>query len=94
MTELLSNVSEPETLASFTRLRSIRDLILPELNDYYTYHGSLTTPPCSEVVTWVDFKKSIPLSHAQVNCFLNICDNYFISIKIYMFILNIKKFSM
>lgn len=67
MTELLSNVSEPETFATFSRLHSIKDLILPELNEYYTYHGSLTTPPCSEIVTWVDFKQSIPLSHAQVS---------------------------
>lgn len=65
---LLANVSEPETSASFQRMKSIGDLILPELDQYYTYHGSLTTPPCSEVVTWIDFKQSIPLSHAQVIC--------------------------
>lgn len=67
ITDLLANVSEPETSASFQRMKSIGDLILPELDQYYTYHGSLTTPPCSEVVTWIDFKQSIPLSHAQVN---------------------------
>lgn len=49
-------------------MKSVRDLILADthLTEYYTYHGSLTTPPCSEVVTWIDFKQSIPLSHAQV----------------------------
>lgn len=54
--------------ASFERMKSVRDLILDDtqLTEYYTYHGSLTTPPCSEVVTWIDFKRSIPLSHAQV----------------------------
>lgn len=66
MTELLSNVSQPETSIPFMRLNSIKDLILSDLNEYYTYHGSLTTPPCSEVVTWIDFKQPIPLSHAQV----------------------------
>lgn len=66
ITELLANVSEPETSAPFIRLNSIKDLILSNLNEYYTYHGSLTTPPCSEVVEWIDFKQSIPLSHAQV----------------------------
>lgn len=66
ITSLLANVSEPETSVSFQRMKSIGDLILPELDKYYTYHGSLTTPPCSEVVTWIDFKQSIPLSHAQV----------------------------
>ncbi|XP_055312343.1 carbonic anhydrase 1-like [Sitodiplosis mosellana] len=75
ITELLSNVSEPETSAPFTRLNSIQDLILSDLDEYYTYHGSLTTPPCSEVVTWIDFKQSIPLSHAQIELFRTIQDN-------------------
>lgn len=66
ITELLANVSEPETSAQFQRMKSIGNLLLPKLDQYYTYHGSLTTPPCSEVVTWIDFKQSIPLSHAQV----------------------------
>lgn len=66
VTELLPNVSEPETSTTLTRLNTLQDFILPDLNEYYTYHGSLTTPPCSEVVTWIDFKQSIPLSHAQV----------------------------
>lgn len=66
ITELLPTVTEPDSSATFTRLKSIRELILPDLDEYYTYHGSLTTPPCSEVVTWIDFKQSIPLSHSQV----------------------------
>ncbi|XP_031630806.1 carbonic anhydrase 7-like [Contarinia nasturtii] len=75
ITELLPNVSEPETSTTFTRLKSLKDLILNDLNEYYTYHGSLTTPPCSEVVTWIDFKRSIPLSHAQIEVFRTIQDN-------------------
>lgn len=34
---------------------------------YWTYHGSLTTPPCSECVTWVMFKRPIEVSENQVN---------------------------
>lgn len=71
ITELLSNVSEPQTSIFFKRLNSIKELALTDFNEYYTYHGSLTTPPCSEVVTWIDFKKSIPLSHAQVHINFN-----------------------
>lgn len=50
----------------FQRMKSIGDLLLPKLDEYFTYHGSLTTPPCSEVVTWIDFKQPISLSHSQV----------------------------
>lgn len=66
LTEVLPEVSQPNTSAQLTRVNSITDFILPNLDEYYTYHGSLTTPPCSEVVTWIDFKQSIPLSHKQV----------------------------
>ncbi|MBG7612419.1 carbonic anhydrase family protein [Polaribacter sp. BAL334] len=33
---------------------------------YYSYEGSLTTPPCSEGVHWVVFKTPIILSEAEV----------------------------
>ncbi|KAJ8670730.1 hypothetical protein QAD02_001989 [Eretmocerus hayati] len=42
------------------------------MQNYFTYNGSLTTPPCSEIVTWIDFKDPVYLSHAQVAAFRNI----------------------
>ena len=36
------------------------------LEKYYRYSGSLTTPPCSEVVIWNVFKKPIMISSAQM----------------------------
>lgn len=33
---------------------------------YYTYSGSLTTPPCSEGVTWVEMKVPVTIDHAQL----------------------------
>ncbi|XP_034937636.1 carbonic anhydrase 2-like [Chelonus insularis] len=44
--------------------------ILPKIIDtYYIYKGSLTTPPCSEVVTWFIFSNPIPISFRQMNKF-------------------------
>lgn len=40
--------------------------IFPENKDYYTYKGSLTTPPCTENVNWVIFKNPIVVSLEEV----------------------------
>jgi carbonic anhydrase len=42
------------------------NLNLPENRDYFTYEGSLTTPPCSESVLWYIFKTPITISLEQV----------------------------
>ncbi|CAH1155584.1 unnamed protein product [Phaedon cochleariae] len=42
---------------------------LPSNSGYYTYHGSLTTPPCSECVIWIVFKEPIEVSHDQLMTF-------------------------
>ena len=44
-------------------------LMLPEDRRYYTYMGSLTTPPCSEGVLWVVLKQPAQLSPEQVAVF-------------------------
>jgi carbonic anhydrase len=43
--------------------------ILPTDRQYYTYMGSLTTPPCTEGVLWVVFKQPIELSADQISIF-------------------------
>ena len=40
--------------------------LYPKGNRFYSYSGSLTTPPCSENVNWVIFKDQIILSYEQV----------------------------
>lgn len=46
---------------------SLLDLsqLLPKRRDYYTYMGSLTTPPCSEGVLWLVLKEAVTISSEQ-----------------------------
>ena len=43
--------------------------LLPEDRSYYTYMGSLTTPPCSEGVLWLVLKQAQPISPEQLAIF-------------------------
>lgn len=43
--------------------------LLPAARGYYTYTGSLTTPPCSENVTWFVLKTPVEASAAQLAAF-------------------------
>jgi carbonic anhydrase len=43
--------------------------LLPANRAYYTYRGSLTTPPCTEGVTWFILKTPIEASNDQINAF-------------------------
>lgn len=65
--EILSQVVHPESNATFNQPITLFELMPEDLVHYFTYNGSLTTPPCSEVVTWIDFKDPILLSHRQVS---------------------------
>jgi carbonic anhydrase len=40
--------------------------LLPNDKGYYTYAGSLTTPPCSEQVTWYVLKTPVQMSADQI----------------------------
>lgn len=43
--------------------------MLPSTLEYYFYMGSLTTPPCTEAVTWVILKNTAAMSKAQIASF-------------------------
>jgi len=43
--------------------------LLPTDRRYYTYMGSLTTPPCSEGVLWLVMQQSVPVSAQQIDIF-------------------------
>ncbi|XP_060115261.1 carbonic anhydrase 4 [Heteronotia binoei] len=66
----LKEVSSPEN-AEVVAPSPLLSLIPPTeyLDKYYRYHGSLTTPSCSENVIWTLFEQSIKLSLEQVRQF-------------------------
>lgn len=46
--------------------------LLPSERSYYTFAGSLTTPPCSEGVTWFVLKNPRTLSRQQLDAFTDL----------------------
>lgn len=51
---------------TFTLASLLGDL---DTQRFYTYKGSLTTPPCSEAVTWILFPDTLSVSVTQMNKF-------------------------
>jgi carbonic anhydrase len=43
--------------------------LLPSSRGYYTFQGSLTTPPCSEDVTWMVLKDPVKIADAEIAAF-------------------------
>ncbi|MCB1321430.1 MAG: carbonic anhydrase family protein, partial [Leptospiraceae bacterium] len=46
--------------------------LLPQSGSYYTFRGSLTTPPCTENVEWYVLTEPIEASRAQIDTFVDI----------------------
>jgi carbonic anhydrase len=49
--------------------------MLPAQREYWTYPGSLTTPPCSEGVTWLVMDTPVQVSGGQIAAFTSIYAN-------------------
>lgn len=61
----------PENSGQDTKITTQMDLnaLLPADKTYWRFSGSLTTPPCSEGVTWIVLKHPLTLSAAQLEKF-------------------------
>ncbi|KAK4881969.1 hypothetical protein RN001_005288 [Aquatica leii] len=67
--EVLPKVQEAQANTTIKDLPRLSNLIPNDLSVYYFYGGSLTTPPCTEAVTWIEFKNTIPLAYRQIEVF-------------------------
>jgi carbonic anhydrase len=79
LSELLANglpLKSGDEVNVPTQLVNVADG-LTDTSQYYTYPGSLTTPPCSEAVTWFVLKGRAELSEEQFEAFRHVLGNNF-----------------
>jgi carbonic anhydrase len=60
---------EKEKEELFEKVQIDISQMLPSDRSYYTFSGSLTTPPCSEDVTWFVLKHPVTISAAEISQF-------------------------
>lgn len=65
---LPAEVGEADAMGNTVNVASL----LPESHLFTTYNGSLTTPPCSEIVRWLVLDTAISLSSEQIEAFASI----------------------
>jgi len=64
-----------------SRKFNVAALIKPAISGpFFTYHGSLTTPGCNEVVNWIVFKKPLQVSRSQLKEFRKLRDTHGLSL--------------
>ena len=72
ITSCLSNVQykgESFQMPHLTDSLYLTDLLPVNKHEYWTYYGSLTTPPCYESVDWIIFRNPVPVSRKQLSVF-------------------------
>ena len=56
------NLLETKAESEFSVDFNLKDLGLANFTDYYRYSGSLTTPPCNEVVQWTVVRETLKIN--------------------------------
>lgn len=74
--ELWSNMPvEKENEQRLNNVQIDADGLLPSDRGYYTFSGSLTTPPCTEDVTWFVLKHPVTVTTAEIEQFSKLYRN-------------------
>ncbi|XP_062996973.1 carbonic anhydrase 5A, mitochondrial [Elgaria multicarinata webbii] len=67
LVDALPSIKHKDALVEFEEFDA--SCLLPSCPDYWTYAGSLTTPPLSESVTWIIKKRAIEVDEDQLEVF-------------------------
>lgn len=70
---LPAEVGEPDEETEM--MINVADLLPMDTETYFTYEGSLTTPPCTQIVRWLVLAEPVVLSAEQIEAFGAIYDN-------------------
>jgi carbonic anhydrase len=65
----LREISAFNSSVQLKRPLNLRRLLPQDIDTFYTYEGSLTTPPCSEIITWVIFPEVQSIGPNQLFAF-------------------------
>jgi len=71
----LAAVRETGSRAMADPLFTMAQLLPEDLNTFYRYNGSLTTPGCNEVVQWTVLKQPLQISRDQLEAFRQLLDS-------------------
>ncbi|KGR89812.1 hypothetical protein CD30_15010 [Ureibacillus massiliensis 4400831 = CIP 108448 = CCUG 49529] len=73
LANLWSELPEEKTSKAIEIEQNVNLLkFLPDVNNIYFYTGSLTTPPCTEGITWILLEEPVEMSSQQIEVFAEI----------------------
>ena len=80
----MSKITEVDSSVTLTgsEVFTIQELIRTPVNNYFSYKGSLTTPPCNPVVQWIvskDFIRIFPSELTELRSLISSSGDLMIS---------------